>query len=733
VAPAPTEFVEEAGLETGSAPVTGTGTAHGTGSIPGSRRTRSRTSSSRGRLGAGLVDVPRVPYKDPASAMMEDAVVQEEKRFCGNCSKPVGRGQHGEPGNPDGSCANCGTSFSFLPKLKAGDLLGGQYEVLGCLAYGGLGWIYLAKDHAVNDRWVVLKGMIDTGDPAAMAAAVAEREFLASVEHPNILKIYNFVQHPDPKTGSQVGYIVMEYVGGQSLRQLALARHKEAGRPESLPLAQVLAYGLEILPALGYLHSTGLLYCDLKPDNVIHQHEQLKLIDLGAVRRMDDWESPIFFTQGYAAPELASKGPSVASDIYTVGRTLAVLSFDFVGYTSKFLYELPPVKDIGIFSLFESYHRLLRKACDPEPDNRFTSCEEMADQLTGVLREVLALTTREPRPGRSTVFGPELHTFGAETWFKPSAGPVPPPPDYAEVVTSLPVPQVDTSDPAAGLLATATGVEPAELLSALTAAPATSLEAKLWRARARTQLGELGTAVQELDAAAQLVAAEEEPPDWRVTWYRGLVALAARRPRDARPLFEAVYDSEPGELAPKLALAASLEFSGDFFGASRYYELVWRTDRAYVSAAFGLARVYLAQGDRRGAIESLEAVPDRSSHYVAAQVAAITIRTLRGPQGTLAEQDILTAAAKLERLRLDAERREKLATEVLQAAYDWVRSGQPGAAPQGAKVLGCALDEKELRFGLERSYRSLARLTTSPTERVALVDKANTIRPRTLT
>ena len=80
-----------------------------------------------------------------------------------------------------------------MPQLDPGDLLGGQYEVVGCLAHGGLGWIYLARDKAVNDRWVVLKGLLNQGDEAAMTAAVAERRFLAEIEHPNIVEIYNFV------------------------------------------------------------------------------------------------------------------------------------------------------------------------------------------------------------------------------------------------------------------------------------------------------------------------------------------------------------------------------------------------------------------------------------------------------------------------------------------------------------------------------------------------------------
>ena len=281
----------------------------------GSGRTRSgrtasgRTStatSRRGMLGAGLVEVPPVPYRDPAQAIMADPEVPEHKRFCSRCGEPVGRGQDGRPGRTEGFCRTCGTGFSFTPKLAAGDVVAGQYEVLGCLAHGGLGWIYLAKDRNVSDRWVVLKGLLDTGDADAMSAAMAERQFLARVEHPNIVKIYNFVQHPEPRTGTLVGYIVMEYVGGQSLREMMLARRGPDGRPEPLPLGQAIAYALEGLRALGYLHGLGLLYCDFKPDNVIQSEEQLKLIDLGGVRRADDASSAIYGTVGYQAPEIAA-------------------------------------------------------------------------------------------------------------------------------------------------------------------------------------------------------------------------------------------------------------------------------------------------------------------------------------------------------------------------------------------------------------------------------------------
>ncbi len=71
----------------------------------------------------------------------------------------------------------------------------------------------------------------------------------------------------------------------------------------SLPVDQALAYVIEVLPAFAHLHDLGLLYCDFKPDNIIQVGDEVKLIDLGGVRRVDDEDSAIFGTVGYQAPE----------------------------------------------------------------------------------------------------------------------------------------------------------------------------------------------------------------------------------------------------------------------------------------------------------------------------------------------------------------------------------------------------------------------------------------------
>jgi serine/threonine-protein kinase PknG len=568
---------------------------------------------------------------------------------------------------------------------------------------------------------------------------VAERRFLAEVEHPNIVKIYNFVQHPDRRSGTLVGYIVMEYVGGRSLKELAVDRRRAGDGP--LPLEQVIAYAIEILPALGYLHSRGLLYCDFKPDNVLQTEEQLKLIDLGAVRWMEDDQSPVYGTGGYQAAEIAEVGPSISSDLYTVARTMAVLSFDFKGYTGDLKHSLPDPGQVPLFTQHESYYRLLRRATDPDSDKRFESAEEMAEQLTGVLREVVAGTDGHPRPGASKQFTGERRAFGSDADARPvvsgnGAGPAhvradpaagpPPAPDSVSVADALPVPQVDLADPAAGFLATASAANAEELVKLLANAPQPTMEVRFRLARTRIEAGDLDGAASDL---AELEA--EDPFDWRVPWTKGLAALAGGRPDEAWVAFDQVWDLLPGELAPKLALAVCAECCGYPAVAARNYATVWSTDHGYASAAFGLARMLQAASDHRAAVAVLESVPSSSIHHVAAQIAAVRARTHGRPAHELTEADLTTAAARLDSLALDPGRREGLVVELLEAALAWVLAGGQGTSGQGG-LFGLELNERSLRLGLERAYRTLARYARDVSERHALVDRANQVRPRTL-
>ena len=177
-----------------------------------------------------------------------------------------------------------------------------------------------------------------------LQAALAERRFLVEVEHPDVVKIFDFVEH-----GSE-GYIVMEYVRGKSLRGV-LDDHRAANDGAPLPVAHAIAYIHEILPALGYLHRRGLLFCDFKPDNVMQTGTSLKLIDLGGVYRIGDNSTVLYGTPGYQPPEFSDDGvtPTPPSDLFTVGRTLAVLCTNFRGFQSTYEFTLPPQSEVPLY------------------------------------------------------------------------------------------------------------------------------------------------------------------------------------------------------------------------------------------------------------------------------------------------------------------------------------------------------------------------------------------------
>jgi serine/threonine-protein kinase PknG len=675
------------------------------------------------RIGGGLVEVPRVLERDPLAALMKNPVVAEAKRFCWNCGKPVGRSSSDGKALSEGWCPYCGSPYSFLPQLSPGDMVVDQYEIKGCIAHGGLGWIYLAFDTNVNDRPVVLKGLVHSGDAEAQAIAMAERQFLAEVTHPAIVKIFNFVEHDD-KHGDPVGYIVMEYVGGTSLKQ--------ESKGDKLPVSQAIAYMLEILPALGYLHASGLVYNDLKPENIMVTEEQLKLIDLGAVSTINSYGF-LYGTPGYQAPEIVKTGPTVATDIYTVGRTLASLTLELRTRNGRYVDGLP--EDDPVLKKYDSFGRLLRRAIDPDPRRRFATAEEMSGQLLGVLREVVARDTGVPRPGLSTVFSPSRSTFGVDLLVahtdvyldgqvhseKLTAN---------EIVRALPVPMVDPADVGATVLSATVLSQPVQTLDSLRAARHGTLESEgidlsesvelpLMEVRALLDLGDVAKANRKLDDLSDRIGWR-----WRLVWFRAVAQLLSADYDSATKHFTEVLDTLPGELAPKLALAATAELCGTADGRT-FYQPVWSSDNGVISAGFGLARAQSAAGAREDAVKTLDQVPATSRHFTTARLtSAVTL--LSGRSGSeITEKQIRDAARRVEALPDTEPRVLQIRALVLGTAMDWLADNTASTN----HILGFPFTEHGLQLGVEAALRGLARLAPTQAHRYALVDLANSVRP----
>ena len=340
----------------------------------------------------------------------------------------------------------------------------------------------------------------------------------------------------------------------------------------------------------------------------------------------------------------------------------------------------------------------------------------MADQLGGVLREVVAGTV-PPRPFESNLFGGDVAALL----------------DNEDVLDTpcmdlLPEVKTPAEDPAANFLATTANVNNprrrASLLDEARAKYPESVEMPL-------RLAQALIAVEDFTRAESVLAEVEakDPFDWRVTWYRGAMWLKQGKAKEAWSAFGQVYSELSGELGAKLAVALAAEAAGESAAAVRLYDRVSRTDPNFTSAAFGLARCHTKAGQRHEAAEAYGRVPASSSLYTRAQTALA--RVLLSPAPTPATmEEVQKAAAVIEALALEGMEQAKLRAEVLETTLALL-DRHAIKADHNARLLGEPLQETALRRGLEQALRQMARLEPDREKQIALVDRANAVRPRT--
>ncbi|WAL68111.1 protein kinase [Amycolatopsis cynarae] len=702
------------------------------------------------RADTGFGELPPIGVKAPESQVRTNPEVPEPHRVCGRCRAEVGRSTFGRPALASGFCPRCGTPFSFVPRLRRGDRLG-HYEVVDPLAHGGVGWVYLGRDTHLDGRHVAIKGLINENDPETVEAAVNERKHLIALDHENIVRIHDFVIGPGSEADRPAGYIVMEYVGGKSLQDIKkLARLNR----RTLPVEDVVTYGLQILDALAYLHARGLVYCDLKPGNVIHRDRRIKLIDLGAVCERG-YRGDVWVTERYTVPESErrSRGMRPDMDLYSLGVTLKELLVNSPE-------GRPPGARGALRAGLASLELALTRATEPDWRRRFPSAEEMREQFEGILRQIAALRGTELPPKPSSRFAPAVELLDAELYRPPplsrwtgpadetaletdripDSRPLPP-----RVALELPAPLPDPRDPAAGFLATATTGDPRRLLAELDGFRGRSIEAGLVRCRVHLALAWQAGEAQEFAAAATALeeagdlaleerrrreAAQEPAEDWRIHWHTALLALYRRKSDEAAAAFEEVRRILPGELVPRLALGYCAEVRDRPSPAAAHYAVVWRTDRTEASAAFGLARTHLAgpSPDRDAAVSVVDSVGPASKHYDAARTAAIRLRAGRIGEAGPGAADLEDAVRRLAVPGHDRAGRARLVTLVRQAALGLLADGSP-ELPEG-EILGSRVTGPGLRLLLEDSLRELAAQATDDDEHDTLIDLANTVRPR---
>src|ERR1700753_710143 len=197
-----------------------------------------------------------------------------------------------------------------------GTTLNGRYRLEARIGAGGMSTVYRALDETLQ-RQVAIKLMNRevTSDSDQLERFRREARAVAQLSHPHIVGVID--------AGEDEGrpYIVFEYVEGETLKE----RLRGLGR---LPIAEAVAYGIEIARALGVAHARHIVHRDVKPQNVLIDEEgSAKVTDFGIARTMDEEgltaDGRVLGTTDYVSPEQALGRPVTGqSDLYSLGVVL---------------------------------------------------------------------------------------------------------------------------------------------------------------------------------------------------------------------------------------------------------------------------------------------------------------------------------------------------------------------------------------------------------------------------
>src|SRR5215469_5210321 len=201
-------------------------------------------------------------------------------------------------------------------------LLGGRYELGGIIGRGGMAEVFKARDIRL-DRIVAVKTLRTelARDQTLQARFRREAQSAASLNHPSIVAVYDTGE--DMVGSTPVPYIVMEFVDGQTLRDLL----RDDGRPLPERAAEVTG---DVLRALDHSHRNGIVHRDIKPGNVmLTPSGDVKVMDFGIARSVSGAQiaitqtAQVIGTAHYLSPEQA-KGERVdaRSDLYSTGCML---------------------------------------------------------------------------------------------------------------------------------------------------------------------------------------------------------------------------------------------------------------------------------------------------------------------------------------------------------------------------------------------------------------------------
>jgi len=291
-------------------------------------------------------------------------------------------------------------------------ILNGRYQLLERIGSGGMAIVYKAQDNALG-RLVAVKMLHEslTGDAGFLERFQREAHAAANLTHPNIVTVHDIGQD------GYRHYIVMEYVAGQTLKQL-IRRHYRDG--QGIPINYALDLAVQLCAGIGYAHRANLVHCDIKPQNIlVTRDDRVKVTDFGIARALSEalsevlseasqmQDSKVWGTPQYFAPEQAAGSPAMpASDVYSIGIVLFEMlagSRPFEADTPtavalKHLQEQPPLISEYNPAVPRSLEQIIIKVLAKEPSGRYRTAGQLGRILGAFREQSLTISRQTPSP-----------------------------------------------------------------------------------------------------------------------------------------------------------------------------------------------------------------------------------------------------------------------------------------------------------------------------------------------
>lgn len=267
-----------------------------------------------------------------------------------------------------------------------------KYRILEPLGRGGMARVYRAY-HPQLDRYVAVKVLRSdlAGEKEFLARFQREARAVAALRHPNIVQVFDFDVKDD------IYYMVMELLEGDSLRT-RLNDYRVQG--ERLPLGEALRIIMDVLDALAYAHSEGMIHRDVKPANILlTRGGQAVLSDFGIAQIIGGTRltvsGALMGTLAYMAPEQGMEGKCDArSDLYSLGIVLYEMltgdpPFDAetpLAILMKHVNDPLPLPRKVDPSIPRPLERVILKTLAKRPQQRYQTALEMAQALEHAAR-----------------------------------------------------------------------------------------------------------------------------------------------------------------------------------------------------------------------------------------------------------------------------------------------------------------------------------------------------------